>query len=107
MIDPEKRKKRACFTGHRPDYETGKIGMWKEEQVRDSLMRCIEKLYLEGINTFVSGMALGVDTIAAECVIAFRGTHQDVRLFAGVPFDGQSNLWKDEDKNKYAVHTIL
>jgi len=44
----------------------------------------------------ISGMALGLDTIAAEICIELK-----IPFIAAVPFLGQEVLWSKEDKEKY------
>ena len=55
-VEQELRKRRCCFTGHRPH----KIGM-KEETVKELLRKAIKEAIEDGFVTFISGMACGVD----------------------------------------------
>lgn len=73
----------VCFSGHRP-----------EKLPQDSEMKMlISMLYLEirsaiqdGADCFYTGMAEGIDLIAAEIVVSFRKEDPDIRLIAVRPF---------------------
>ena len=52
------------------------------------------------IDTIVSGMALGFDTIGAEVAL-----ENNLKLVAAVPFHGQERKWSAVDKERY--HNIL
>lgn len=91
---PETRT--ACFTGHRPS----KLAFGYDEtaagclSLKARLIEAVALLHAErGIGDFVSGMALGVDTWAAEAVLAARSAGMPVRLVAAVPLLGQEARW--------------
>ena len=67
MRETELRQHRCCFTGHRPE----KLGM-PETEVVESLKKEIRTAIADGFQTFISGMARGVDLWAAEIVLALR-----------------------------------
>ena len=75
--------KSCCFTGHRPDKCIG-----TEETIRSRLLKTIKESIAEGYDTFVTGMALGVDTWAAEEVIKLKAEHKELKLVCAVPFKG-------------------
>ena len=60
MTEQELRQHRCCFTGHRP--EKLKIA---EDEVIKSLKKEIRTAIADGFQTFISGMARGVDLWAA------------------------------------------
>lgn len=87
----------VAITGHRPksldnDY-TYKSEAW--EWVRSEMTATFEKVKPSMI---VSGMALGVDTVAAECAIAL-----EIPFIAAVPFPGQEAKWSVEQQQHYAL----
>ena len=51
-----KRLRRVCFTGHRPD----KIDL-NEKQAKELLEKAIDYAISQGFITFITGMAMGVD----------------------------------------------
>lgn len=88
----------VCFTGHRPP----RINEENTPFIRTRLTETIAGLIDEGYDTFISGMALGVDMLAAEIVLEFRKTNPSVRLECAVPCRGQSNRWKAAEKKRHA-----
>ena len=58
------REYTACFTGHRPE----KMGR-SEQEVKALLNRDIDRAVGDGFDTFITGMARGVDLWAAELIV--------------------------------------
>ena len=87
--------KKCSFTGHRVIFD--------EHYARlDSLLsRAIEYVYSEGCREFYTGGALGFDTMAAKKLIAYRMTHNDVRLIVVVPCENQAEKWSSKAKEVY------
>ena len=86
----------VCFTGHRPE----KLKQC-EEQVREALRKGINRALAWKFTTFITGMAKGVDLWAAEEIIKLKGEHPEIRLVCAVPYEGFSQKWDDEWKDKY------
>lgn len=87
----------ACFTGHRPNKlggydENNSVACW----IKRALVKAIERAKSEGYDTFISGMALGVDTWAAEIVL-----EMNLKLVAAIPCDEQDKFWRLEAKKRY------
>ena len=85
----------CSFTGHRhiePEHRAKLIEL---------LGRAIEYAYSEGCRTFMTGGAIGFDTLAAREVIRFRIAHSDVRLILALPCIEQDAKWNDTQKNSY------
>lgn len=86
-------KNNTCFfTGHRqiPD------GLY--EKVCDS----IRELYTMGYRNFITGGAIGFDTLAAKAVIALReGELEDIRLYIYIPCREQDKYFSKEQKDEY------
>ncbi|MBQ5840812.1 MAG: DUF1273 family protein [Clostridia bacterium] len=91
----------CCFTGYRPHRFSFSPDGLRPEQVRAALGKQIELLYARGCRTFVTGMCVGVDMWAAAEVVALRRRHEDVRLVAAVPFEGQEERWPAASKAEY------
>lgn len=86
----------CSFTGHRqiePDRRDILVGL---------LGRAIEYAYSEGCRTFITGGAIGFDTLAAKEVIRFRMNHSDVRLVLALPCIEQDAKWNSAQKNAYS-----
>lgn len=85
---------RVAVTGHRPQHLFGFDSShegWKWLQAQ--LRRLVAEAAAQGPCEFLSGMALGVDTVFANEVVR---AHQP--LVAFVPFDGQDTRWKLADR---------
>jgi len=96
MTEAEKRQRRVCFTGHRPEKLTV-----PERVVKRELEKEIRLALTEGKNVFISGMARGVDLWAAEIVLKLRAKDQNVKLICACPFDGFENSWNATAKEQY------
>lgn len=93
----------ACFTGHRPE----KLPWGEDENsegcmlLKLALSHAIAELAEGGCTRFISGMARGVDTYAAEEVLLLRDELKSITLECAVPFKGQPDGWSEEDKRRY------
>lgn len=67
MAEQEKRRRRCCFTGHRPE----KLSI-PESEVKAALQKEIHLAIADGITIFITGMPPGVDIWAAEIVLELR-----------------------------------
>lgn len=96
MSEQELRRHRCCFTGHRPE----RLGM-PESEVILGLKKEIRTAVADGFQTFISGMARGVDLWAAEIVLALRDEGAAVRLICTSPYRGFENRWSREWQARY------
>ena len=95
----------VCFTGHRPNAK-GMYGYDMKNSGNEALFAKLYKTcraaYLHnGTREFITGMALGVDTIAACAVLLLKGEFTDIKLVAAVPFKGQEGKWIKESREAY------
>lgn len=87
---------RSCaFTGHRP-----KSFSWKYDEtarecllLKEMLKKEIEKLLDCGVTDFYSGLAEGVDTLAAQIVLAQREKNPILKLHCVLPCRDQAKKW--------------
>jgi len=70
----------CCFTGHRPD----KTAL-SEQEIYLLLEKAIDKAISDGFLRFISGMAMGVDVIAAEIVLERRKINPKISLICALP----------------------
>ena len=84
--------KTCVFTGHRD------LGA---DFSKKALKKQIETLIKEGVDTFLNGMAIGFDLLAAECVLGFAKKYTQVKLIACVPCYGQEKYFSETDKKRY------
>ena len=96
--------KTCCFTGHRPNKLFGYDLLVPQYQTLAKLVYgYCEFLYSKrGVRNFISGGALGFDTVAFFAVNSLKLRHPDVRNILAIPFVGQENAWRSElDKDRY------
>lgn len=55
---------------------------------------CVELIEKHGVKSFISGGALGYDTLAAETVIKLKRAHPHIALRLYLPCRDQSSLWR-------------
>ena len=88
--------KTCCFTGHRPE----KLNMPKEK-IKEKLTRAIKKAIDDGFETFISGMARGIDMWSAEIVLEEKKNNPGIKLVCASPFEGFEKSWSYDTKEKY------
>lgn len=98
LTEAEKRKRRCCFTGHRPQKLTR-----PEVVIKADLEKAILKAIDMGYQTFITGMASGVDIWAGEIVVRLRQSNPDLHLIAAVPFPGFESKWSNDWRTAYAA----
>lgn len=101
MILKVENSKIACFTGHRPDKLNGynpkdnKELLWK---LRSFVVQHIEE---KNVKTFITGMALGIDTWSALIVLKLKEQYSDLKLIAAVPCQNHSDKWTKESRDQW------
>ena len=94
----------VCFTGHRP--KSFSFGFNEQHpqciKIKELIAKEIENLIVNySADTFYTGMALGVDTWAAEAVLALKSKYPFIKLIAAIPFPNQSSTWSNDNKERY------
>lgn len=89
------KEKSCCFTGHRFVPNNAKA------QIKKRLLSEISRLADEGFTTFISGGALGFDTLAAQAVLCIREHRRDIRLVIVQPCRDQDLRWSERDRTLY------
>ncbi len=95
----------CCFTGYRPNklpFPTDKSSpayIQFENQLQGEIFRLIEN----GCTCFYTGMAMGFDIIAAECVLLAKDTYKKspIKLICALPFIEQDDSFKDLWRERY------
>ncbi len=85
----------CCFTGHRY------IRQEHTEILNKNLSEIIDRLFEEGVTDFITGGALGFDTLAAQAVLKARAKNPAIRLVLALPCRNQTRNWKREDIAEY------
>lgn len=96
MTEQEKRLRRVCFTGHRPEKLTR-----PELLIKQDLKQEIEKALSQGKNVFITGMARGIDLWAAELVLDLRAQNPEVKLICACPYPGMERRWSEQWRQCY------
>lgn len=90
------REKNCCFTGHRRIPESD--GLWIRRRLREEILSLAEK----GVTGFLTGGALGFDTMAAQEVVRIRAMGvPTLRLTLVLPYVGQESQWSERDASVY------
>lgn len=95
----------CCFTGHRPqslpwgfrenDFRCAAL----KNALREEILNMIRE---NNVRHFISGIALGVDTWAAEIVLELRDKKAcPITLECALPCEGQANRWPENDRERY------
>ena len=85
----------CAFTGHR------RIEPMHADRVEQLLSRAIAFAYDSGCRLFITGGALGFDTLAAKEVIRFRLFHPEIALKIILPCKNQSDSWSPSQISLY------
>ena len=94
--------KTCCFTGHRPQ----KLGYGENSIQCDELKGRLEELIKnliekESVTHFISGVALGVDTYAANIVLNLKAQYPGITLECAIPCETQAVKWNERDRDIY------
>lgn len=95
---------RVGFTGHRPNKLYGyKADNPKYKALYDAIFKVVHKQAFSVPDAeFVSGMALGADTLFFEACLEVKNRISSIRIISAVPYMDQPNKWVDtKDINKY------
>lgn len=93
----------CCFTGHRPQDLGFAPGGAEETALKNRIAGETLRLITErNVRHFISGMALGVDTYAAQAVLKLRELYPEITLECALPCKGQDKRWKKADREEYA-----
>ena len=91
-------EKTCCFTGHR------RISPSVEKELKQALRREVVRLIEEGgVTRFLSGGALGFDTLASETVLELVDAYPGIRLVVVRPCADQTRGWNLKDVERYAL----
>lgn len=91
------REKTVCFTGHRPSKLKGYEVKDNEALIRELKDVIVDYIENKGVTTFISGMALGIDTWGARIVLALReSNYPHIKLISAIPFKNQWEAWKNQ-----------
>lgn len=93
----------CCFAGPRPKNYPWGDDKEREREVFARLKEEIGAAYALGYRHFITGMAAGVDMVAAKIVLELcrKNPEANIVLEAAVPFPSQPQRWTEETKREY------
>ena len=94
IFSEEQCAKVCVFTGHR-DLQAD----FSAKKLKQTILSVIEK----GADTFLCGMAMGFDLIAAETVLSLKRKFPQIKLVACVPCLGQEKYFSARDQKRYVA----
>lgn len=92
----------VCFSGSRPTALPWKYNEECElcQKFKVSMLEIIDKLYDAGFRHFITGLALGFDTIMTELLLKKRA-EKKIFIECAIPCKEQTTFWRSEDKVRY------
>jgi uncharacterized phage-like protein YoqJ len=93
LIEPTQAVKTCAFTGHRS------LGA---DFSKSALKKQVKELVKRGVDTFLCGMAVGFDLLAAETVLELKKKYPNIRLILYIPCYNQQRNFSEKDKDRYA-----
>lgn len=99
MLDLDLNIETACsFTGHR------RLPLAEIDAIQERLTLEIEKLITKnGVCNFLTGGAVGFDTLAAMSVIRLKIKYPEIRLYLLLPHYGQANNFSESERYVYDI----
>ncbi len=95
----------CCFTGYRPEKFPFALNRDNRDFIsfENKLTKIICALCDSGCYTFYTGMAMGFDIVAAECVLLARELYgtASIKLVCAIPFVNQSARFPKEWQKRY------
>ena len=95
--------KTVAFTGKRPQNLPWRFNEQDERclRLKEKMRAEIKNRIEEDYTKFIVGMALGVDTYAAEAVLELKNSYPSITIEAAIPCDSQNVKWCAADKQRY------
>ena len=95
VVVMDDRETTCCFSGHRSlPPETMAF-------VRQRTERAIRDLYSQGYKSFITGGALGYDTMVAVLLFQIRTEIPEIRVVLAYPYEGYNGSWTLQQWQEY------
>lgn len=93
----------VCFSGHRPEklFDGAPVTSEPVRRLLSVLYLAIDETIREGYDTFITGMARGIDLWAGSLLLEFKRRYPHIKIVCAIPFPGQMNPLEGEDKISY------
>lgn len=93
-IFQEEEKLKVCvFTGHRD---------LQSDFSKKKLKEAVKEVIAQGVATFLCGMAMGFDLVAAETVLSLKKKNPQIKLVACIPCSEQDKYFSASVRKRYA-----
>lgn len=94
------RSRTVCFSGHRPEKlpDGGDDSSQIIRVIKSILYKEITDSVEQGYNTFITGLARGVDLWAGEIILELKAGNPEIRLVAAAPFRSHGSGFTGKDK---------
>lgn len=89
------KEKTCCFSGHRF------FSNEKQIQLSGELKTAILTAIQNGFMYFLTGGALGFDTLAAQTVLELRQSYPKIKLILALPCRNQTAKWRQKEIKEY------
>ena len=98
----EKTALTCCFSGPRPKNYPWGSDRARAAKIAEELETAVRAAIGRGYRHFISGMAAGIDLLAAKIVLRLREDmpQKGITLEAAIPFPSQPKRWKEETKRE-------
>ena len=95
----------ACFAGPRPKNYPWGSNKECEAKIAEKVKVAVQSAIEKGYRHFISGMAAGIDLLAAKIVLQLSEDmpEKGITLEAAIPFPDQPRRWKEQTKREYAI----
>ncbi|MDY2848323.1 MAG: SLOG family protein [Oscillospiraceae bacterium] len=102
------KSKTVCFTGHRPDKlpDNGDPRSQTILVLKSLLRQEIIDAVNDGYDTFISGMAAGVDMWAAEIVEELMDNNRYLQLYGAYPFRNYDSRYKTTEEEQLTQRIV-
>ncbi len=98
QLDFFNEEKICAFTGHRK---------LESDFCAEALFEAIRNLVDEGVYTFLNGMAMGFDLLAAEFVLTLKTQNPKIKLIACIPCENQDRYYDEDSKMRYKSALLM
>ena len=88
-------EKSCCFTGHR---NRTSFDFDEQDRLRDEIENLIQT---KGVELFITGGALGFDTLAAQTVLSLKKRYPFIKLMLALPCVEQADRWSANEQLVY------
>lgn len=92
---------KLCFTGHRPNKLKGYKALDNIELLLKLKELIVYHIEVKKVDTFISGMALGIDMWSARIVLKLKEEYPHIKLISAIPCDKQYSKWFKESVDEW------